>query len=746
MLGSGYRFKLTHIICYVATILPDVSTIDVTTTMNTPIEICVPTYQLFTDLDSVAICGDPSNGTLTFDPLDTCFTYTPDTGFVFGMDTACVVICDDSGICDTTIIIITVTDQCPPVFDRDSILLITDDCDEGATYCLSVGREDIINYILTDNGDPYAGGFKGCDFRMILDVSYFSFIDAAPIGPYEIDRWVIGTDTFSATVPDIQSLVDSMNVWDPTGGWELIPGASIIRGGDLSKSYGDIRISQPLFGAMADLQFQLTSVARGTELTFTGGVHNVIITDPINGCMDTLVVTVSCDTCAIYDGPNTIVATDCDSLTNVCLDIPMSDLGNFAITYNNIAYNGPFETCDTNHVALALPIGNHEFEFRDTVNGCISQLDLMIICNPDTTGNNGGDTLITSILTGFTDTICLTGNNAPDTIFNACPGNSGTFASITPIPGTNCVEYTGLTTGTDTACIVTCTNGICDTTLLIVNVIPPTPDTVFIQLQVLTDSIYCLDGSELPGEIVSVTNICQILSGEFVIFNINPDTPCIQINAIEPGLEQGCFVFCDAEGNCDTTYIIVDVQDQLIPPIAVPDDTMTMMNTPVTIPVLTNDTIYGALNGFFIVTVPTNGTVTVDGANLIYMPRADFCGEIDSFSYAIGNAAGLDTAWVYVRVICEDINVFNGFSPNRDGMNETFKILGIEEYPDNKVLIFNRWGNKVFETDAYNNNDRVFDGTWQGKDLPDGTYFYVIEYKDREGVDHKLSGYVQIHR
>jgi gliding motility-associated-like protein len=90
----------------------------------------------------------------------------------------------------------------------------------------------------------------------------------------------------------------------------------------------------------------------------------------------------------------------------------------------------------------------------------------------------------------------------------------------------------------------------------------------------------------------------------------------------------------------------------------------------------------------------------------------------------------------------DDINIIiktpltfipEGFSPNGDGINETFNIKGIEEYPENIFEIFNRWGDKVYGAQPYEN-------TWDGRstlglrvggnELPVGTYFYVLNLGD----------------
>jgi gliding motility-associated-like protein/uncharacterized repeat protein (TIGR01451 family) len=70
------------------------------------------------------------------------------------------------------------------------------------------------------------------------------------------------------------------------------------------------------------------------------------------------------------------------------------------------------------------------------------------------------------------------------------------------------------------------------------------------------------------------------------------------------------------------------------------------------------------------------------------------------------------------------------FSPNLDGINDRWIIRGLDAYPNNKVVIINRWGNRVFEASPYNND---WDGTNQfspmvgGNELPVGTYFYILD-------------------
>ena len=80
-----------------------------------------------------------------------------------------------------------------------------------------------------------------------------------------------------------------------------------------------------------------------------------------------------------------------------------------------------------------------------------------------------------------------------------------------------------------------------------------------------------------------------------------------------------------------------------------------------------------------------------------------------------------------------DIFIPNIFTPNGDGSNETFFIRNKPDEPV-KLLVSNRWGKRVYDSDDYQNN-------WNGGDLPDGIYFYSIKAGDQE-----YNGWVEILR
>ena len=109
-----------------------------------------------------------------------------------------------------------------------------------------------------------------------------------------------------------------------------------------------------------------------------------------------------------------------------------------------------------------------------------------------------------------------------------------------------------------------------------------------------------------------------------------------------------------------------------------------------------------------------------------------------------------DEVTVFVNELPEDETKY-GLSPNNDGLYDFWEIKGIEAYPDNKVQIYNRWGDVVFETEGYDNVSNFFDGranrlTALGAgDLPNGTYFFKIHINEQHLL-RKTEGYIVLKR
>jgi len=82
----------------------------------------------------------------------------------------------------------------------------------------------------------------------------------------------------------------------------------------------------------------------------------------------------------------------------------------------------------------------------------------------------------------------------------------------------------------------------------------------------------------------------------------------------------------------------------------------------------------------------------------------------------------------------------NIFSPNGDGVHDLWEIQYLSSYPGCTVDIFNRYGQPVFHSVGYN---KPWDGTVNGKPVPVGTYYYIVEPKNGR---QKMTGYVDVIR
>ena len=251
-----------------------------------------------------------------------------------------------------------------------------------------------------------------------------------------------------------------------------------------------------------------------------------------------------------------------------------------------------------------------------------------------------------------------------------------------------------------------------------------------------------------------------------------PSHPNLQMNpdgtiTIAPNTPDGTYTYeyticrVSAPGDCKTAKAIIELHPALE---ANDDDYSAHPVNPAQQPivvgnVLDNDTLAGAKitdptkvaitlidnDGLSGVSFAPNGEITLpQGANEgTYRVRYNLC--------MAQQLSVCDDAVVTI-VITKDkpLTIYNGVSSNSDGKNDGFTIEGIEAYPKNTLKIFNRWGVLVYEKEGYTNAE-PFDGysngrstVEQGKRLPQGTYYYILDYQDSVGQTHNHSGWLYL--
>jgi len=86
-----------------------------------------------------------------------------------------------------------------------------------------------------------------------------------------------------------------------------------------------------------------------------------------------------------------------------------------------------------------------------------------------------------------------------------------------------------------------------------------------------------------------------------------------------------------------------------------------------------------------------------------------------------------------------------GYTPNGDGENDFLMIPELDKYPNHTLTIINRWGNKVYEASPYKHDwdGKCNQGLTLGEDLPDGTYFVII---NKGNGEKEVNGFIRLKR
>jgi gliding motility-associated-like protein len=387
-------------------------------------------------------------------------------------------------------------------------------------------------------------------------------------------------------------------------------------------------------------------------------------------------------------------STGCDSI--VTLNLQVSDGGNKTILDTTICYGEIYKYGDQSFSTTGT------FQLIYPVDNCRDTVLVNLLVNPIS---------IAAIDTAIFD--CQGGLLIGGQLFNE--------AGIYQIPLTNSL-------GCDSIITLNLRIRLCDTIPLGQEI------TIYDTLPVQTTISIC-DLSLPPGNNVVVEACSGTTSGTTTLgtWTINNQTNCLEYTAGQIlGNDTLCMNACDTvTRQCDITTVIITITG--LPPVA-NDDCVeeTEKNTEINIDVIANDTDPDLDELFIesIISPPQHGTATIqqNDQTISYMPNKNFCGR-DTFYYEVcdGND-GCDTAMVCIEIKCECV-LPQVITPNNDGFNDNLFFPCIGSVEGARLLVWHRWGLIVYEDNNYKND---WQGTLKGELLPAGTYWYSIEYKDRE--------------
>jgi gliding motility-associated-like protein len=235
----------------------------------------------------------------------------------------------------------------------------------------------------------------------------------------------------------------------------------------------------------------------------------------------------------------------------------------------------------------------------------------------------------------------------------------------------------------------------------------------------LNNKAIAISGGLIPGASIADVEV-------YTLTQADKDLGTVTNTAMVNAKTIGGVDVSDVSGTCENNNTATVITFAKSPRVA--DDVGGIFaNKPVTINVLANDDPGNSTLGNLTVEVvgqAMHGKVTVNSDGTItYTIDPGYTGD-DTFTYRVKDAFGYYTNVATVTLIANfaALTIPNLFTPNGDGINDTFEILNIDQYPVNELQIVNRWGNEVFRAKGYRNN-------WTGEGLDEGTYYYLLRVK-----------------
>jgi len=168
-------------------------------------------------------------------------------------------------------------------------------------------------------------------------------------------------------------------------------------------------------------------------------------------------------------------------------------------------------------------------------------------------------------------------------------------------------------------------------------------------------------------------------------------------------------------------FVAVTVLEAI--PRAVDDFVETYYNRSVDIHVLANDKSTGVnidYNSVEIISFPQLGTLVHLGNGVFTYSPNRFTTGVDYFTYTVKDVNGGVSNIAMVTITIHGFLIPNVFTPNDDGYNDKFKILGTHTFDQTALTVIDKYGIMMYQSQDYRND-------WHGDNLTDGTYFVLIE-------------------
>ena len=260
--------------------------------------------------------------------------------------------------------------------------------------------------------------------------------------------------------------------------------------------------------------------------------------------------------------------------------------------------------------------------------------------------------------------------------------------------------------------------------------------------KVEADKIVCGNSTVISAvPVAGVVGSWIALGGQEIV---SPNSSQTTVKNLRKGRNQIMWVLKNAAcGVYSTDTLNIDTEPSAI---AATDNVDVQYAQSSDILILKNDIIPPAGYILALSSNPKHGKAKVssDGSKIEYKAPNGYAGA-DEFEYELCNANCPDactTAKVFINILgSDDCTIPTIITPNDDLINDLWEIPCIAggNYPNTSVAVFNQWGAEVYRSKPYRND---WQGTYNGKNLPEGTYFFVVDF----GNGQKRNGFLLIER
>jgi gliding motility-associated-like protein len=625
-------------------------------------------------------------------------------------------------------IIVKVVDRTAPVFLSKPADLTVDLCKGQTIPALAkLNATDDCSEIVAVNGTETKQG-AGCDYVLVRTYSA------------EDSCGNVATHIQKITVIGLQPVISSVAVVQTQCG---VSGSITIN----ATGCAGIALKYSINGGQT---YQTSNVFTGLG----SGTYNVVVSSADGACTvnySTPVVLQSTGGDLVADKAITIDQDNCEGTAEYCLPISNANILNYTITVNGVVNNS----------AVACGVFNEMSYFYGTIpgNGAAGpyKVDSWKVGNATLTGQFNDINGLVSLMNTLDPNGIWRHESATKTIQGGVKtvtygkmeiSQVGTAGKATLNPNAvQTAKGTSLTlkVGANKIVIVDKVYGCKDTVDVTVKgkSKPGTcPDVIAVKTAILVSKV-CAAGADFCMEI-PFANINNYLITDNGKVYTGAKSTCAKGSSINLAEGTHKLVFTDNATCCSdsVTVKVVCIKTDVIKGTTKIGQTGIMLNDVTELPgklveLKVLPTRNGAQGGITTTAITSSTEVIFqgnqEGVEEFDVVATDEYGITDTTKYIITVVSRVDNNST------AQFEIYNAISPNGDGTNDVLVIKNIEKYSDNTLMIFDRWGAQVLNQKDYSND---WNATWNGKELPDGTYFYIFT----AGKDVRQSGYIEVKR